>query len=136
MGEIAECNIPIQLAWLSKTFARNLTDEIRKYRTAKRDVYRELPLEQSIKNSSVNMLNWLTSHSEAASENLEAQERSLILAGLITKLPEAQRSALILHYWHRLPILQVSQRLNRSPDAVAGLLKRALRALREQMKEM
>ena len=45
MGEIAHCNAPIQLAWLSKTFTRNLSDEIKKYRAAKRDVYRERSLE-------------------------------------------------------------------------------------------
>lgn len=135
MGAVASAEISVQLSWLSRTFARNLADEIKKYRTAKRDAYRERSLEQSISDSSTRMLNWLASRSESGQQNLDAQERSLVLAGLITQLPESQRTALILRYWHHMPVLAVSQHMNRSPEAVAGLLKRALRSLKEQMSE-
>jgi RNA polymerase sigma-70 factor (ECF subfamily) len=45
-------------------------------------------------------------------------------------LPEAQREALVLHYWQGLTLAETAARLGRTPAAVAGLLQRGLKALR------
>jgi RNA polymerase sigma-70 factor (ECF subfamily) len=46
-------------------------------------------------------------------------------------LPDAQREALVLQHWHGLKLAEIGERLERSPEAVAGLLKRGLKRLRE-----
>ena len=47
-------------------------------------------------------------------------------------MPDAQRESLILQHWHGYSLQQIAEQLGRSPVSVAGLLKRALRTLRER----
>lgn len=47
---------------------------------------------------------------------------------------EAQREALVLHYWQGRTLAEIAGHLGRSPAAVAGLLQRGLKALRGKMK--
>jgi RNA polymerase sigma-70 factor, ECF subfamily len=132
--ELSTYSSAAQMAWLRKSLVRNMTDEVRKLKTQKRDVYRERAIEQSIENSSRQLLHWLAANTEGASKALEAEERTLKLSGLILELPESQRTALMLHYWHRLSLIDIGLKMNRTAGAVAGLLKRALVTLREGMK--
>jgi RNA polymerase sigma-70 factor (ECF subfamily) len=46
-------------------------------------------------------------------------------------LPEAQREALVLQHWQGWSLADIGRHLGRSPEAVAGLLKRGLKQLRE-----
>jgi len=41
----------------------------------------------------------------------------------------------VLQYWHGLTLAQIGERLQRSPAAVAGLLKRGLTRLRVLLQE-
>jgi len=50
-------------------------------------------------------------------------------------LPPAQRIALVLQHWHGWPLSRIAEHLERTPAAVAGLLKRGLRQLRELLSE-
>jgi RNA polymerase sigma-70 factor, ECF subfamily len=48
-------------------------------------------------------------------------------------LPEAQREALVLHYWQHMTLPALAEHLGRSSAAVAGLLQRGLKALRGKL---
>jgi DNA-directed RNA polymerase specialized sigma24 family protein len=51
-------------------------------------------------------------------------------------LPEAQREAIVLHYWQGCSLAEKeAQQLGRTPAAVAGLLHRGLRTLRGLLNE-
>ena len=52
------------------------------------------------------------------------------LGQVLASLPAVQREAVELHYWQSWTTVQIGQHLGRSPAAVAGLLKRGLKALR------
>ena len=58
-------------------------------------------------------------------------ERAVQLAAALAQLPDAQREALVLQHWHGWTLAQIGEHLDRTPAAVAGLLKRGLRQLRE-----
>ena len=45
----------------------------------------------------------------------------------------AQREALVLHYWQGQSLAKIGKQLGRSAAAVAGLLQRGLKDLRRQM---
>jgi RNA polymerase sigma-70 factor (ECF subfamily) len=52
------------------------------------------------------------------------------VAEALEQLPEAQREALVLQHWQGWTLAQIGAHLGRSPEAVAGLLKRGLKQLR------
>lgn len=124
-----------QQAFLRRVLDHNLQDEIRKLRTEKRNVMREQPLHADIEQSSLRLDGWLAANTSSPSHQLQRKERALRLADALNRLPEAQREAVIAHYWHRSPVVEIATSMSRSPAAVAGLLKRGLRQLREELEE-
>jgi len=123
------------LAWLRRILANNLGDEIRKLTTAKRDVSREQSLEASLEASSARLDEWLAAEQSSPSEQLQREEQALRLAQALAELPEAQREALVLQHWHGWSLARIGAHLERSVEAVAGLLKRGLKRLRELLPE-
>jgi RNA polymerase sigma-70 factor (ECF subfamily) len=118
-------------AWLRKMLACNLADALRSLGRAKRDVVRE----QSLEASSARLTSWLAAEQSTPSQEAQRHEDVLRLAEALATLPEAQREALVLRHCKGLSLAAISQHLERSPAAVAGLLKRGLRKLRGQLGE-
>ncbi|MDG1895713.1 MAG: sigma-70 family RNA polymerase sigma factor [Fuerstiella sp.] len=110
------------IAWLRKILAHNLLDAVRGLRREKRDVDREQSIEAAIEQS-------------RPSQKLARQEEALQLEDTMAELPEVQREALILKNWHGWTIAEIGQHMGRSSTAVDGLLKRALKQLRQQLIE-
>jgi RNA polymerase sigma-70 factor (ECF subfamily) len=119
-----------QAAWLRTALARNLTDEIRKLRTAARDVAREHSLEAALEESSARLEACLASPEDSPSERAIRNEHLLHLAEALEKLPEDQRRAVEWHHLQGQSLEQTAKRLRRSKGAVAALLHRALQKLR------
>jgi RNA polymerase sigma-70 factor, ECF subfamily len=122
-------------AWLQKILVRNVADEVRKYRRGKRDVRLEASIQVAMSESSVRLERWLASESGTPSQRAMANEQVVALASALMKLPEDQRRAVELHHLQGLPSAVVAKRLERSEVAVAGLLRRGLKKLRETMRE-
>jgi RNA polymerase sigma-70 factor (ECF subfamily) len=122
-------------AWLRRILANNLTDEIRKLKTGKRDLGRERSLEAALDQSSVRLQEWLAADQSSPSVNARRQEQALHLSAALAKLPDAQREALLLRHFHGKSLAQIAQHLDRSHAAVAGLLKRGLQQLRNQLQD-
>lgn len=118
------------LAWLRRILANNLGDEIRKFTAAKRDLGREQSLEAALDASSGRLENWLAAEQSSPSEHVQREEQALRLAQALAELPSAQREALVLQHWHGWSLAEIAKHLDRSPAAVAGLLKRGLAQLR------
>lgn len=53
----------------------------------------------------------------------------------LTQLPDGQRDVLILRFINEMPIGEVAQALDKSEDAIKGLQRRALIALRDRLAE-
>ena len=123
------------MAWLRQILARNLAMAVRDFSRGKRDVAREQPLEAALAQSSSRLEAWLAAEQSSPSERAEHNEQVLRLAAAMEALPEAQRAAVVLHYWQGWSLPEVGRHLGRSPAAVAGLVQRGLKALRETLKE-
>src|SRR5262249_21935248 len=82
-----------QAAWLRKALAHNLTDEVRKLRTAGRDVVREQPLEAALERSSARLEAWLAADQTSPSQRAVRQEPLLRLADALARLPAGQGAA-------------------------------------------
>jgi RNA polymerase sigma-70 factor (ECF subfamily) len=123
------------IAWLRKILANNLLDAMRGLRREKRDVAREQSLNAAIEQSSVRLERWLDDKQSSPSQNLARQEEAVQLANTMSRLPDAQREALILKNWHGWTVAEIAQHMGRTSTAVAGLLKRGLKQLRQQLTE-
>jgi len=122
-------------AWLRQILARNLADEIRRFGRQKRNVALEKSLNEKLDQSSIALERWLTSREVSPSEHLIRGESLLQLARALAVLPEDQRRAIELFHLQGKTSAETARELVRSEIAVAGLLRRGLRNLREQMCE-
>jgi RNA polymerase sigma-70 factor (ECF subfamily) len=119
------------LAWLRRMLIHNLADALRAFRQAKRDLGRERAIEEALQNSSARLAASLADSGPNAAEQLERQERAVRLADALEQLPDRQRDALVCQHWHGWPVARIAQHLDCSAEAVAGLLKRGLKQLRD-----
>ena len=122
-------------AWLRQILAHNLADANRALHREKRNVGRERSLEGELAHSSAALAGFLAADQSSPSRQVDRHEAAVRLANALAQLPEAQREALVLQYWHGLTVAQIGEQLERTPVAVAGLLKRGLRRLRELLGE-
>jgi RNA polymerase sigma-70 factor (ECF subfamily) len=121
-------------AWLRQILAHALAHEIRRYAgTAKRDVAREVPLEQELTHSSQQLGNLLAATGTSPSQQAVKQEQSVRLAEVLERLPEDFREVIVLRNLEGLPHEAVARRMGRSPGAVRMLWVRALARLREEL---
>jgi len=121
--------------WLRRLLANNLADELRKVRADKRDIGREQSLEAGFAASSAKLGDFLAAGHSSPSARMGREEQALRVAAALDELPPAQRVALVLQHWHGWPLARIAEHLERTPAAVAGLLKRGLRQLRELLSE-
>jgi RNA polymerase sigma-70 factor (ECF subfamily) len=122
-------------AWLRQVLANNLRDEVRKLGTAARDVSRERSLEAALNESSARLEAWLAADQSSPSQQAMRQEQLLALAGALARLPADQRRAVELHHLQSCPLAEVARQMDRSKGAVAQLLCRGLKKLRELLTE-
>lgn len=120
-------------AWLRQILARNLAHLARDYGRDKRDVARERSLQHRLDQSSARLEAWLRTDESSPSQRAVRNEELLRLAGAVARLPDAQRTAVELHYWHGWTVPDIAIHIGRSNTATAGLLHRGLTALRSEL---
>ncbi len=123
------------VAWLRKILANNLADALRALNRAKRDVSRNRSLDAALEQSSVRLGSLLAADQTSPSGGAQQNEQAIKLADALAALPDAQREALVLQHWHGWSLAQIGGHMERTPVAVAGLIKRGVRQLRETLAE-
>ncbi len=122
-------------AWLRRMLACNLADALRALQRGKREVAREQSLEAALADSSARLQEWLAAEQSSPSQQAIRNEQLLHVADALCALPDAQREAVMLHYWQELPLLEVAAQMGRTPASIAGLLQRGLKTLRALLDE-
>jgi RNA polymerase sigma-70 factor (ECF subfamily) len=122
-----------RLAWLRRILANNLADAARRLSAEKRDVGRVVSLQQALEQSSRQLDHWLAVEHPSLSP-LERDEQALRLAAALSRLSDAQREAVALHYLSGMTVAEVAERLGRTRDAAAGLIRRGIRQMRVELK--
>jgi RNA polymerase sigma-70 factor (ECF subfamily) len=121
------------VAWLQKALANNIRDALRRARRQKRDVSRERSLEAALEQSSARLGDCLAAAKSSPSRQAVRNEELLRLSDVLLALPDAQREAVMLHHLQGWTLGEVATHLGRTDAAVAGLLHRGLRRIRELM---
>jgi RNA polymerase sigma-70 factor (subfamily 1) len=124
---------PELVAWLRTILARNLLNAARDFSAQKRDIRREQSLAQRLEDSSARLVQFLAAEQTSPSQRVIRGEDAARLATALAALPDDQRTAVLLKHFHDWKLAEIAERLDRSTLAVAGLLKRGLKKLRQIM---
>ncbi len=122
-------------AWLRQILARHICHLDRDLHRDKRDIRREQSMEQKMAQSSMRLEGLLAGDGPTPSQNAAFGENVLKVADAIDRLPPSQREAIRLHYLEGLKLAEVAQTLDKSSGAIAGLLHRGMKTLRDQLGE-
>jgi RNA polymerase sigma-70 factor (ECF subfamily) len=120
-----------EAAWLRQMLAHNLADAVRALGRAKRDATLERSLDAALGASSCRLEAWLAAEQSSPSQRAVKNEELLRLAEALAALPEPQREAVVRHHLQGCSLAELARHLGRSEPAVAGLLHRGLKRLRE-----
>lgn len=121
------------LGWLRAILANALASSARRFTAEARDLGRERSLEVALDQSASRLACLLSADQTSPSAGAVRAEEILGLAQAMAGLPEDQRTVIELHHLKGLPVAQVAEILGKSRPAVAGLLFRALKTLRNQL---
>jgi RNA polymerase sigma-70 factor (ECF subfamily) len=116
-------------AWLRRMLLHNVFDVVRHFRRGKC----EAALERALDLSSARLLESLALAESTPSQRAARNEELAQLAAALARLPRNQQEAVILHHLHGLKLAEVAGHLGCSLTAVAGLVHRGLKRLRDLM---
>lgn len=124
---------PELAAWLRTILARNLAEAVRRFGRQQRDVDLECSLEAELTAASSRLERWLVDNQPSPGEQAVRQEQLLHLADALARLPEDQHQAIKLHHLEGRTLPEVARQMGRSKEAVAGLLFRGIKKLRQRL---
>ena len=119
--------------WLRAILVNNIADAIRAQVRDKRDIRRERSLEANIEDSFARADAWLAAEQSSPSAQLMRSEQQLALADAIARLPADQADAIVQYHLRGMSLRELAEHFERSEAAVAGLLHRGLKQLRQLM---
>jgi RNA polymerase sigma-70 factor (ECF subfamily) len=117
-------------AWLRQILARTLANAIRDLQRDKRDFLRERSLDAAVEASSARLEAWLADPHSTPDQRAERTDRLLRMSAALEQLPADQREAIVLHHLQGRTVDAVAGQLDRTPAAIAGLIKRGMKQLR------
>lgn len=123
-------------AWLRQILANKLADAQRYFGRGKRDAALEATFRESLDGSAASMLVLPIKRPSTPTYNVVKQEQALRLADALQTLPEDQRTAVEMRYVGEYSLIEIAKHMQRTKASVAGLLRRGLQALREELASM
>lgn len=118
-----------QAAWLRRILVNTMADALRTFGGAKRDV----ALETALAESSSRLEALLGNSSSSPSAQAMRHEEFDRLAKALAELSDDQRTVIELHHLQDWSVAEIAEHCGRTEAAVAGLLRRGLKKLREQL---
>jgi RNA polymerase sigma-70 factor (ECF subfamily) len=122
-------------AWLRQILADRLAKAVRHYAAGARDVGLEHSLADALSASAARLEAWLVDQGPQPSGQAGRNEEVLRLSAALGQLPDDQRRAVELKHLKGLAAAEVAAQLGKTTRAVAGLLLRGLRRLRQLLEE-
>jgi RNA polymerase sigma-70 factor (ECF subfamily) len=118
--------------WLQTIIMRNVIDAHRHYRrVGKRDLTREVPLDQS--NADRSPTQALTGREESPSARLRQSESALALHAAVSRLSVEYQLVIRQHSFEKKGFDEIGKCLNRSPGAARKLWARAVEKLAKEL---
>lgn len=118
--------------WLMKILQRQIIDALRYHRAQIRDPSRERDLHLQQESATVSWFEPVARDS-SPSQFVIRGEHALKLLTALGQLPVDQRSAVCMRYLEGQKLATIATQLQRTPDAIVGLIRRGLAALRQSL---
>jgi RNA polymerase sigma-70 factor, ECF subfamily len=115
------------LVWLGAILRNNVANVRRHFETAKREVDREIPLEE------LPRVEMPPDQTESPSRQAQAHEQDEQLEKALRQLPEHYRQVLRMHTTDGLSFVQIAAKMGTSADAVRKLFGRAVEDLAKHL---
>ncbi len=119
-------------AWMTRLLERNLLQIARLNMAAIRDVRREVR-EQGSGGSAQLVWHTLAGEGPTVQSSIFRGEAALLLAQALETLPDDQREAVRLRYLAQQSLDEIARQMNKTAAAVAGLIRRGVEKLRQQL---
>lgn len=118
--------------WLRTILGNVLCGLARDFSRQRRDVTREQSI-QAVEQSSLQLANLLVADGSSPSAAVHRHERAGELATAMLKLTNEQRQAIIMKYWHGSTLAEIGAELEKSTEAIAGLIFRGMQKLKNEI---
>jgi RNA polymerase sigma-70 factor (ECF subfamily) len=119
-------------AWLKQILRRNIADKVRDNRAAVRDLRRETYLDGTDASASIT---WVEpkGRESSPSQFVMKGEAALRFAAALEAIPVDQGAVVRMRYVEGMKLNEIAASVNKTPGAVAGLLRRGQNALRQEI---
>lgn len=124
---------PGRRAWLGRILAHAIADVVRRFVGSGRTVGLERSLQDGLDDSAVRLEAILAADQSSPSQRSDRLEELTRLTSAIESLPDDQRVAVELKHLHGWTVDQIARKMRRTPEAIGGLLRRGMRALRDRL---
>lgn len=117
-------------AWLREILANVIADTARRFTADARDVGRDEFIRRGLDESSARLEAYLEADQSSPSERVNRLDELLKLTAAIARLPPDQKTAVELKHLEGWAVDRIAAEMGRSAEAVGGLLRRGMSALR------
>jgi RNA polymerase sigma-70 factor, ECF subfamily len=124
-----------QRAYLKEAVASELADVARRYQAKRRHTARERSLDAALDDSSNRLGLLLAADQTSPSGRASRAEQAIRLETALSSLQERQREAIQLHHLHGMSVEQTAKAMGLTKGAVAGLIARGMKHLRELLQD-
>jgi RNA polymerase sigma-70 factor (ECF subfamily) len=119
-------------AWIRQILRRNVANLVRDHHAGKRDIRRERYTDDGESSASIS---WRMPAAKGPSPSMRLikAEAALGLARSLEQLPDDQRRAVVMRHLEGCSLAEIAEAMQKSPAAVAGLIRRGVRSLRDAL---
>ena len=119
------------VAWLQRILANTLKELMRKELAEQCNPDREEEIAAAVSHSSMRLEQFAVARGDTPSQALQRAEVVVRVAAAVDRLDANQRDVIVLREMQGLPLKEISDRMGKTEKAVAGLLLRGRKRLRE-----
>jgi RNA polymerase sigma-70 factor (ECF subfamily) len=116
--------------WLKAILGNLVKGLLRRYHSRGRDIAREKEL---LAHSRSNVAMAIAESLQSPSQHAQMGEEKEKMMRVLESLTLDQRRAILLRYWEDKNLEEIAKQMNKTPEAVAGLIYRGMKVLRAEI---
>lgn len=124
---------PQLVAWLKQILRNRLIDMARHWKGQKRDLNRDVNLQQKVDDSFQRVDDWLAMSQTSPSMEAQGNEMLLLLSAAVEKLPDDLRDVVVMHHLQGMKLVEISKAVGCDETTVGRRLFRGVKQLGELM---